>query len=193
MNAFYEHHKDSIRFAYRCFDRILLNGLIQPFQQPERVVGFFNSYRDVYPVSRDRWGPLRARCGKTETRRRVQGRMPRPAPFCASTRFDERRARLLGRRKALLAALLAATLAVPALAQLAVNIVVAPPAPVYEPVPATRPGFVWAPGYWVWWGNRYVWWRGYWIPTRAGWAWHPGWWAHNGPSWRWHPGWWGRA
>jgi len=41
MNTFYEHHKDSIRFGYRCFDRILLNGLIQPFQQPERVVGFF--------------------------------------------------------------------------------------------------------------------------------------------------------
>ena len=39
MNAFYEHHKDSIGFGYRCFDRILLNGLIQPFQQPERVVG----------------------------------------------------------------------------------------------------------------------------------------------------------
>ena len=38
MNAFYQHHKDSIRFGYRCFDRILLNGLIQPFQQPERVV-----------------------------------------------------------------------------------------------------------------------------------------------------------
>ena len=35
MNAFYEHHRDSIRFGYRCFDRILLNGLIQPFQQPE--------------------------------------------------------------------------------------------------------------------------------------------------------------
>jgi hypothetical protein len=40
MNSYYEHHKDSIRFRYRCFDRILLNGLIQPFQQPERVVGF---------------------------------------------------------------------------------------------------------------------------------------------------------
>jgi hypothetical protein len=53
MNAFYEHHKDSIRFGYRCFDRIRLNGLIQPFQQPERVVGFFTSYREVYPVSRD--------------------------------------------------------------------------------------------------------------------------------------------
>jgi hypothetical protein len=53
MNAFYEHHQDSIRFAYRCFDRMLLNGLIQPFQQPERVIGFFSAYRDQYPVSRD--------------------------------------------------------------------------------------------------------------------------------------------
>jgi len=53
MNAFYEHHRDSIRFGYRCFDRILLNGLIQPFQQPERVVGFFDTYRQLYPVSRD--------------------------------------------------------------------------------------------------------------------------------------------
>ena len=53
MNAFYEHHNDSIRFSYRCFDRLLLNGLIQPFQQPERVVGFFNTYRQQYPVGRD--------------------------------------------------------------------------------------------------------------------------------------------
>src|SRR5260370_19721340 len=44
---------NSIRFGYRCFDRLLLNGLIQPFQQPERVVGFFNTYRQQYPVSRD--------------------------------------------------------------------------------------------------------------------------------------------
>ena len=53
MNSFYEHHKDSINWHYRCFDRILLNGLIQPFQQPERVVGFFNTYRQLYPVTRD--------------------------------------------------------------------------------------------------------------------------------------------
>ena len=53
MNAFYEHHHNNIRFGYRCFDRILLNGLIQPFQQPERVVGFFSTYRNQYPVSRD--------------------------------------------------------------------------------------------------------------------------------------------
>ena len=49
MNSFYEHHKGSIRWRYRCFDRILLNGLIQPFQQPKRVVGFFNTYRQLYP------------------------------------------------------------------------------------------------------------------------------------------------
>jgi hypothetical protein len=53
MNSFYDHHKGSIRWHYRCFDRILLNGLIQPFQQPERVIGFFNTYRQLYPVSRN--------------------------------------------------------------------------------------------------------------------------------------------
>ena len=53
MDAFFEHHQESIRFRYRCFDCILLNGLILPFQQPERVVGFFGSYRNQYPVSGD--------------------------------------------------------------------------------------------------------------------------------------------
>jgi hypothetical protein len=52
MNAFYEHHEHSIHASYRCFDRILVNGLIQPFQQPERVIGFFSSYRNQFPVSR---------------------------------------------------------------------------------------------------------------------------------------------
>jgi hypothetical protein len=53
MNTFCEHHKNNIKFAYRCFDRILLNGLIQPFQQPERVIGFFNAYREGQRVSRN--------------------------------------------------------------------------------------------------------------------------------------------
>ena len=53
MNAFYGRHKHSIRFHDRCFDRILLNGLIQPFQQPERVIGLFDADRRLYPVSRD--------------------------------------------------------------------------------------------------------------------------------------------
>ncbi len=52
MNAFVEHHNNSIQFGYRCFDRLLLNGLIQPFQQPERVLGFFNAYRDGKRVTR---------------------------------------------------------------------------------------------------------------------------------------------
>lgn len=53
MNAFFEHHQHSIRLAYGCFDRLLLNGLIQPFQQPERVIGFFNTYREGKGVTRD--------------------------------------------------------------------------------------------------------------------------------------------
>jgi hypothetical protein len=52
MNAFVEHHQDSIRFAYRCLDRILLNAVIQPFLQGARVIGFFWVYRKIYPVSR---------------------------------------------------------------------------------------------------------------------------------------------
>ena len=53
MNAFFEHHQHSIRLAYGCFDRLLLNGLIQPFQQPEPVIGFFNTYREGKRVTRD--------------------------------------------------------------------------------------------------------------------------------------------
>src|SRR5438105_12650774 len=52
MNAFVQHHKNSIQFGYRCFDRLLLNRLIQPFQQPERVLGFFNAYREGKRVTR---------------------------------------------------------------------------------------------------------------------------------------------
>jgi hypothetical protein len=58
MNAFSEHHKNSIRLHYRCFDRLLLNGLIQPFQQPERVIGFFNAYRNAKRVTRNELGDI---------------------------------------------------------------------------------------------------------------------------------------
>jgi hypothetical protein len=62
MNAFHEHHMDNIRLSYRCFDRLLLNGLIQPFQQSERVIGFFNSYREgrhdkAFARNRDLFSP----------------------------------------------------------------------------------------------------------------------------------------
>jgi hypothetical protein len=52
VNAFYEHHKNSIQFGYRCFDRLLLNGLIQPFQRPEPVLGVFDVYREGLRVTR---------------------------------------------------------------------------------------------------------------------------------------------
>jgi hypothetical protein len=80
-------------------------------------------------------------------------------------------------RKVVLAGLLAASLAAPALAQVTVGISIGPPAPLVERVPAPRAGWVWAPGYWVSWGNRCICWRGYWMPARPGWRWHPGWWA----------------
>ena len=54
MNTFCEHHQNSIKFGYCCFDRILLNGVIQPFQRPERVIGFFNAYREGERVTAQR-------------------------------------------------------------------------------------------------------------------------------------------
>jgi hypothetical protein len=53
MNAFLEHHKDNIRFRYRCFDRILLHGCIQTLLDGARALGFFWTHRHIYPVSRD--------------------------------------------------------------------------------------------------------------------------------------------
>jgi hypothetical protein len=47
MNAFVEHHQDSIRFSYSCFDRILLNAIIQPLQYPASVVGFLKDKRQA--------------------------------------------------------------------------------------------------------------------------------------------------
>jgi hypothetical protein len=41
--------KDTIPFHYRCFDRVLLNATIQPFQRPERVMSFWGSYGQFYP------------------------------------------------------------------------------------------------------------------------------------------------
>lgn len=53
MNAFFEHHQNNIRFRYRCFDRLLLNGCIQSFLDGARAQGFFWVYRKIYPVSRN--------------------------------------------------------------------------------------------------------------------------------------------
>lgn len=47
MNAFVEHHQDSIRFTYSCFDRMLLNAVIQVLQYPASVVGFLKDKRQA--------------------------------------------------------------------------------------------------------------------------------------------------
>jgi hypothetical protein len=51
MNAFIEHHQPAIRFDYACFDRILLNGVIQVLQNPACVVGFLKEKRQATRVT----------------------------------------------------------------------------------------------------------------------------------------------
>jgi len=87
---------------------------------------------------------------------------------------------------------LAALLAIPiaAKAQVQFGITIAPPAPYYEVVPAPRPGWGWAPGYWAWGGNAYVWHRGYWQPNRPGFRWVGPAWRHREGRWFWAPGRW---
>ena len=76
MNSFYEHHKHNIQWHYRCFDRILLNGLIQPFQQPERVIGFFNTYRQLYPVTRHTLRHIAEQSQRWVTERAAKRKIP---------------------------------------------------------------------------------------------------------------------
>lgn len=51
MNAFIEHHQPAIRLDYSCFDRILLNGVIQVLQNPACVVGFLKQKRQATRVT----------------------------------------------------------------------------------------------------------------------------------------------
>ncbi len=75
--------------------------------------------------------------------------------------------------------ILAGAFAAPALAQINVNIHVAPPQQQYEVVPALPGGYVWAPGYWGWNGDRYVWVRGRQIVHREGFRWEPDRWEQR--------------
>ena len=90
MNAFFEHHQDSIRFGYRCFDRILLNGVIQPFQQPERVVGFFGTCAGAILLAKEIDNPQQLGLGAIDIgiRRNAYGRQIdgsiREGIFCGS-------------------------------------------------------------------------------------------------------------
>jgi hypothetical protein len=89
---------------------------------------------------------------------------------------------------------LAAAVSQPAAAGvfLGVNIGVAPPVHAVEVVPAPRPGFVWAPGYWRWDGHRHIWADGYWVRGRPGYEYRAARWDHVGANWRFHEGYWAR-
>ena len=52
VNPFVEHHRHSIRFQYSCFDRMLLNAVVQPMQQPAMIVGFLDKCRHVPSITR---------------------------------------------------------------------------------------------------------------------------------------------
>ena len=100
---------------------------------------------------------------------------------------------------ALLVATALAACALPAAAQVSVNIhvpgliQVAPPAPRYEPMPGPRAGQVWVPGHWQWNERAYVWRSGYWQAARPDHAYAPGRWVQADGGWRWMEGNWRRA
>jgi hypothetical protein len=51
MNAFIEHHQQAIALDYSCFDRVLLNGVIQVLQNPACIVGFLKEKRQATEVT----------------------------------------------------------------------------------------------------------------------------------------------
>ena len=62
-----------------------------------------------------------------------------------------------------------------------------------ERAPPPRPGYIWAPGYWRWQGNRHVWTDGRWLRERPGYRWVPDRWEPHGRMYRLVQGHWERA
>lgn len=69
----------------------------------------------------------------------------------------------------------------------------APPAPIYEVIPAPRRGQVWAPGYWEWRSHRHHWVPGHYIVARPGYVYAPPSWHHRGGRWVMEPSRWNRG
>ena len=69
----------------------------------------------------------------------------------------------------------------------------APPAPIYEVVPAPRRGYVWAPGFWEWRAHRHHWVPGHYISARPGYVYAPPSWHHRGGRWVMEPSRWNRG
>ena len=85
-----------------------------------------------------------------------------------------------GRALILSLSIAGSALLAPIVASAQVEITIAPPAPRVEVVPAPRPGFVWAPGYWDWRNGAHVWVGGRFITERRGYHWVPDRWEPHG-------------
>ena len=79
----------------------------------------------------------------------------------------------------------ALTLSTAALAatNFSVQVNVGPPAPIYEAVPAPRPGYVWARGYWDYDHGHHVWHGGRWERERHGDHWADASWSQRNGHW----------
>ncbi|MES2322867.1 MAG: YXWGXW repeat-containing protein [Pseudomonadota bacterium] len=75
-------------------------------------------------------------------------------------------------------------------ADISVFIGTAPPAPRFESVPPPRAGYVWAPGFWNWEGNRHVWSAGRWENARQGHQFQRSEWVQDNDGWRLNRGGW---
>jgi len=60
---------------------------------------------------------------------------------------------------------------------------IAPPPPRHESIPRPRAGYVWAPGYWDWRGNRHQWVGGSWLRARPGYVYTQPHWVERGGQW----------
>jgi hypothetical protein len=77
-------------------------------------------------------------------------------------------------------------------ANVKIVIEVAPPVAQVERVPAPRPGYVWAPGYWRWEQGRHIWVPGRWINERPGYYWVAERWVRKDGRYYFEPGRWER-
>ena len=102
-------------------------------------------------------------------------------------------------RKSMLIAACAAslgTISLPTIAssQVSVYFNVAPPPVRYEAVPAPRPGYLWAPGYWNAKNNHHVWQAGHWERERKGYYYaQPAWTEHDNNKWQLQHGHWNKS
>ena len=101
-------------------------------------------------------------------------------------------------KKLLLSAVLATGLLgavaapLPAMAAVDVYVRQAPPPPREERIPEARRGYVWAPGYWNYHGNRHVWTKGHWERERHGHVYRPTEWVERDGRWHMKRGGWDR-